>query len=327
MLNHIRKLGGRFIKMIIFLYGQDTYRSREELRKIIEEYKRTNPDWLDFNRIDVSNNEVEIFEQFRQTADTVSMFNQEKLIFIENIFSVSQRTQEEILEFLKKKELKKDRNTTIVFWEGENLPRAELRGKLFKFLKSKAKSQEFKPLKGVQLKNWIKDYVEEQKGKIENPAIEKLVEYVGSDLWRLGNELNKLISYKIRGTKYEIRLEDIELLVKPEIDPNIFEMVDALGYRNKNRVLKIFNQFLERREDEAYLLAMFIYQVRNLVKLKSSGRLDLHPFVIKKTRQQARNFSFDQLKKIYYQLLTIDLDIKTGKTDPKTALELFLTAL
>lgn len=312
--------------MIIFLYGQDIYRSREELRRIVEEYKKArldsarqaNPDWLDFNRIDCRDKEIEIFEQVRQMTDTISMFNEGKLIIIENIFSINQGAQEEILEFLKKRDLGKDKGITIIFWAEE----LDKRSKLFKFLKSKAKSEEFEFLKGNQLKKWIKDYINQQGGKTEAQAIEKLIEYIGKDLWRMTNEINKLINYS-----KTIKAENIELLVKPEIDLNIFEMVDALGYKNKNKVLNLFKQYLEKGQDENYLLSMFVYQIRNLIKVKADGKLDIHPFVILKSKQQAKNFSWDDLKKIYHQLMTIDFEIKTGKTDSKTALEMFLVGL
>ena len=292
--------------MIRFLYGPDTYRSRQELKRIIEEYK-ANKDWLDFTRIDCRDNEV--FQEIRESVDTVSMFDQEKLIVLENAFNL----QEEILEFFKKRDLK---NVEVIFWE----EKPDKKTKLFKFLHKNSK--EFLLLKNNQLKTWIKDYIKEQKGNINNQAIEKLIEYIGKDLWRMTSEINKLINYS-----KTIKAENIELLVKPEIDLNIFEMVDALGYKNKHKVLNLFKQYLEKGQDENYLLSMFVYQIRNLIKAKSGGKLDMHPFVIQKSRQQANNFSWDDLKKIYHQLMTIDFEIKTGKTDSKTALEMFLAGL
>ena len=292
--------------MIRFLYGPDTYRSRQELKRIIEEYK-ANKDWLDFTRIDCRDNEV--FQEIRESVDTVSMFDQEKLIVLENAFNL----QEEILEFFKKRDLK---NVEVIFWE----EKPDKKTKLFKFLHKNSK--EFLLLKNNQLKTWIKDYIKEQKGNINNQAIEKLIEYIGKDLWRMTSEINKLINYS-----KTIKAENIELLVKPEIDLNIFEMVDALGYKNKHKVLNLFKQYLEKGQDENYLLSMFVYQIRNLIKAKSGGKLDMHPFVIQKSRQQANNFEWDDLKKIYHQLMTIDFEIKTGKTDSKTALEMFLACL
>ena len=76
-----------------------------------------------------------------------------------------------------------------------------------------------------------------------------------------------------------------------------------------------------------YLLDRFVYQFRNLIKVKTGGGKALHPFVFKKTQSQASNFSFEELKKIYQKLLEIDLDIKTGRINARTALELFVTKL
>jgi len=306
--------------MIIFLYGQDVYRSREELRKIIQEHEKASLNWFNFVRIDAQDNEVEIFEQIRQTANTVSMFNEKKLVVVENIFLAPEEVQKNILEFLKNKDLEKDKDIMIVFWA----EKVEENNELFKFLKTKTKTQEFKELRSVQLRNWIKNYILEQGGEIEPRAVDKLIEYIDSDLWRMTNEINKLLNYN-----KEIKPENIELLVKPEIDLNIFDMVDALGQKNKQRVLKLFNQQIEKGEDEFYLLSMFVSQIRNLLKIKSTplAKLDLHPFVIRKTLYQAKNFTFEELKKIYYQLMTIDLEAKTGKTDTMTALELFLAKI
>ncbi|MFH1308816.1 MAG: DNA polymerase III subunit delta, partial [Patescibacteria group bacterium] len=192
----------------------------------------------------------------------------------------------------------------------------DLRTKLFKFLEPNSKK--FDLLKGSELRNWIKDYSKD----IESSAIDLLIEYVGSDLWRMSNEIDKLLNY----TK-KIERKDVELLVKPEFDLNIFNMVDALGDKDKKKAISLFKKHLDKGEDPFYLLSMFVYQFRNLIKVRSGGKLDLHPFVIKKTQHQARNFDVDELKKIYHSLLIIDFDSKIGKTDIKTALEMFVVGL
>lgn len=307
--------------MLIFLYGQDAYRSKEELRKMIEKNRIDNSDWFDFIRIDASDKQVEIFNELKQTADTVSMFSQKKLIIIEDVFSLNQESQNEILEFLKKKKIEDDKDITIVFWASES----DVKNNLFKYLKSKVEAGEFKPLQGVQLKKWIKDFIDKQKGSIDNSATEKLIERVGNDLWRMSNELNKLLLHN-----KTIRLESVELLVRPEIDLNIFQLVDAIGYKQKTKALSLFGQYIESGESEYYLLSMIAYQIRNLVKAKTAKDVDLlglHPFVARKTKQQIENFTFEELKKIYHQLMIIDFESKLGKTNITAALELFLANL
>lgn len=297
--------------MILFLFGQDTYRSREKLKGIIEEYRKRHQSGLNLIKIDLSADGVD-FSNFKRAVDTVSMFDEKKLIVLENAF------QKEILDYFKKRKLDSDKDNIIIVWAEEAKPDNEL----FRFLKKKAKVQEFEFLKGNQLKNWIKDYVKKEKANIENLAVEKLVKYVGNDLWRMSNELDKLIAFKKK-----IEEKDVAELVKPEIDVNIFNLIDSLGEKNKKQALKLVRDHLKKGESEMYLLDRFVYQFRNLIKVKTGGGKELHPFVFRKTLQQAKNFTFEELKKIYRKLLEIDLDIKTGRTNPKAALEVFVTEL
>jgi len=310
--------------MIIFLYGQDTYRSKEELRKMIEEMKGlalAGQAWFDFVRIDASDKQINVLQELKQTTDTISMFSTRKMIIIEDIFDLNQDDQEEISELLKKRKIENDKETTLIFWAEE----AEAKSDLSKYLKSKAECKEFKLLEGVQLRNWIKEFISERKGKIDSQAIDKIINCVGNDLWRMSNELGKLLS-----CNQNISTENVDLFIKPEIDLNIFEMVDAIGYKNKAKALKLFNQHLADGADEYYLLSMFVYQVRNLIRVKTAEAIELlglHPFVAKKTGQQAEQFSFEELKKIYHQLMTIDFESKLGKTNVKIALEKLITDL
>ena len=155
---------------------------------------------------------------------------------------------------------------------------------------------------------------------------------MGNDLWQMNNEINKLASYKAGET---INPEDIDLLVKAKIDVNIFKTLDALAQRDKKTALKLLHEHLEQGENEIYLFSMLTYQLRTLLKLKDliekgtpfhdlARQSKLHPFVIKKSSQQLKNFSMDQLKKIYHRLLEIDLQIKTGRLDGLTCLDLLV---
>lgn len=321
--------------MLIFLYGQDTFRSKEELRKMIEKNKESNAEWLDFVRIDAGDKayspgarplgQADVFKELKQTTNTVSMFSTRKMMIIENVFDLDKDDQEEILEFLKESKIEKDENTTLIFWT------EEVGGDLGKHLKLKAECKEFKSLEGAQLKKWIKDFVENQKGSIDGSAIDKLIEGAGNDLWRLSNELNKLITYKMLDVgRPTLTVADVELFIKPEIDLKIFDLVDAIGYKNKIKALKLFNQHINEGDDVYYLLSMVVYQIRNLIKIKTAktiASLGLHPFVAKKSEQQANNFTYEELKKIYRQLMTIDFESKLGKTNARTALELLIFEL
>jgi len=73
-------------------------------------------------------------------------------------------------------------------------------------------------------------------------------------------------------------------------------------------------------------------QVKELQEKNAPGpeipkTLGQHPFVMEKIGQQARNFTMDQLVRIYAHLLDIDVAIKTGEVGDVLALDLLVAEL
>ena len=195
----------------------------------------------------------------------------------------------------------------------------------------------------MKINQWVLKRLKEldPRASIANSALEKLVAFSGGDTHTLNSEIQKLINFadgKI------IKDEDIEKLVTANISIKIFDTIDALGANKKKEAAKLFHEHLKRGEDPFYLFSMFVYQFRNLLKaadLKENSGSDeyeiarvtgLHPFVVKKSLSQIRNFSLagqalDRLKIIYQQLAELDTKIKTGKIDIRLALDKFIVEL
>jgi DNA polymerase-3 subunit delta len=310
--------------MIIFLYGEDTFRSFQKLNEIINHYKEIHKSGLNLRFIDLKE---EGFQEFKDSARTISMFDEKKLLILKNASS-NKNFQEDFLEnskyFLNSDDI-------FLFFE-EGVPESN---KFFKFLDRKVKSQEFKILEGTPLKNWVKKEFEKYGAKIESSVLDELIEFVGNDLWQMENEIKKLVSFK---NGKIIKKEDVESLIKPKIETDIFETVDAISSKNKKRALELLHNHLEKGDSPLYLLSMINFQFRNLLIMKDlteKGKpyytfqktTGLHPFVIKKSCAQAQRFSLLELKKIYQKIFQVDLDIKTGKLDPQAALDLFIAQI
>lgn len=311
--------------MIIFLYGQDTYRSRQKLNEIIEHYKKIHRSGLNFKYFD---GEKLNFQDFKNEVQSVSMFSEKKLIILENIIKNKDFKE----KFLANSKKFLGSENIILFYETEEITEKD---PLFKFLIKNAKSQEFKSLEGQRLKSWIKKEFSNYQTEITSEALEKLIEFVGNDLWQLSNEIKKLVNYK---PKQRIEVKDIELLVRPKFENDIFLTIDAIAGKNKKKALKLIHQHLEKGDSPLYLLSMINFQFRNLLIMKS-GELGhelyanyipipgMHPYVIRKTKQQIKKFTLEELKKIYQKIFQIDLAIKTGKIDPQTALDMFVAEI
>jgi len=308
--------------MTIFLYGEDSYRSRQKLNEIIERYKKIHKSGLSLKFFE----EKELsFEDFRDEFQQTSMFAEKKMIVLKSVFSDREGFKESFLKDSKKFINSKD---IILFFESGEVPRND---SLFKLLKKYGKSQEFEPLEGEQLRRWVKKEFVRLKTKIDGNALIKLIEFVGNNLWQMENEIKKLVSYKLKCPNPEISQRDIELLVKPKIETDIFKTIDAIAVKNKKQAIELIHEHLERGDTPLYLLSMINFQFRNLLIVKSSRfgyeKLKMHPYVIQKSTQQARKFNFEELKKIYQKIFQVDLAIKTGKVEPEVALDLLIAEI
>lgn len=330
--------------MTILLYGPDTYRSRRKLNEIIENYKKVRKSGLNLRFFD--GNKLS-FEDFRSEILSSSMFAEKKLLILKNVFSNAEFKGKFLKDF---KKFVNSQNI-ILFYQEDKVPTDD---KLFKLLKKSGKSQEFGFLKGNSLRAWVKREVGKYKVKIAPEAVNKLIDFIGSDSWRLANEIQKLVSYRASRQRGEggkeceaffdykggkdIQAKDVELLVRPEIDNNIFKTIDALALKNKKKALELLHKHLEKGDSPLYLLSMINFQFRNLLMIRELveknqpyysilRKTHLKPFVIEKSYRMAQRFSLSELKKIYRKIFQADLNIKTGRVEPETALDLFIVEI
>lgn len=307
--------------MLIFLYGPDSYRSRQKLNEILEHYKETHKTGLNLRRFE---GRMLDFQDFKNELQVMPMFQEKKLLVLENVFG-NKKFKEEFLK--NSKNLAKSENV-VVFYQDQEVAHTD---SLFKFLKKEAKSQEFPLLSAQQLRNWLTNEFVQHQASIEPRALDKLIEFVGNNLWQLSNEVKKLVAFK-KGKKIEAK--DVELLVKTKIETDIFKTIDAIALKQKRQALNLLHQHLEKGDSPLYLLAMINYQFRNILAVKDLqekgqpvSRAKLRPFVARKSSQQAQKFSFNELKKIYRRIFEVDYSIKTGKIEPQAALDLLVAGV
>jgi len=323
--------------MVYFFYGEDDFRLKQKINSVVAGYQAKHKSGFNFGYFDLTQ-EGE-WKKLKNFFDSYSMFAEKKLAVVKDLFDVRKDIKEKFLEYLKASGILKTTESFLVV--GQKLERsAERKSKdyvlednkdLFKKLISKAvNAEEFNFLSGVKLEVWIKKQVQERGGQIEAVAVKKLAAFAGSDLWRVSNEIDKLISYK---NSKLILAADIDELVGAKIENDIFKTVDALANRNKQMALSLLHRHLAEGESEIYLLSMLIYQFRNLLLVKSeiergaqfqslTKTIKLHPYVLRKSFEQSKRFTLLALKRIYERLLELDIAIKTGRIEALVALDL-----
>jgi len=316
--------------MILFFYGEDTFRLRQKLKALKEKFVTAS---LGDTNLAVLDGKTITFDEFIRQILAMPFLAKSRLVIVENIMrGKKSAVSGDILEKIPEALVKVPKSTVLVFVE-EGVPDRRLA--LFKKLNQPGQVQEFKLLEPEPLRRWIKKEVENRGGAIDSAVISKLAEYIGNDLWRMTNEIDKLATYNL-----QLTTENIELLVNPQVQANIFNLIDQTARKNLSQATKELYKLLTHGEHELYILTMIIYQYRNLLiikdlmeRIKSNNRwtlakkAGLHPFVVQKSLALMPRYSLEELKQIYGRLLDFDVRIKTGKIEPRVALELLIFKL
>lgn len=339
--------------MIIFLYGEDTYRSRQKLKEIKGRFLReVDPDGSSIIAVDGENATM---EKINEMIGAPSLFTKKRMIIIERLFASKGKTIfDQLYDYFqqssslfkdsgtKKKGTVGDGDNIIVFWD-DIAGKQIANNKFWRFLSKQRYTQNFKILSNTEATNWIKKEVKARGAKIKHQAAFSLTSLLGSNLWQLSNEINKLISYKqsqqkelLAGNKdIIIEVEDVEKLVRGNFNENIFALTDAVSNKRKSLAIKLFEQEIEAGTTESHLIFMVIRQFRILLQVRQSldkghtarkiiSQLGLHPFVVQKCLAQVRNFSLPTLKNILQRLIRIDKEIKSGQAEAKSALGMLI---
>lgn len=321
--------------MIILLYGQDTYRSAQKLREMKDRFirdvdpSRLNCDTIDSVKVSVS--------EIQKSVRAIPFLAKRRLIIFKNI--LSQGGKEFLDSFYSILEdyrlhYNADNSNILVFFESsEKLGRS----KIVKLLKESQYSYLFDPLEGFAINKWIRTEVKDRGGFIDEDAIKELASLLGSDLWVLSSEIDKLIAYAY---DRKIVRDDIKILVNGKFDDNIFHFIDALGSRDKKKSLELLNEQFSSGAHPLYVLTMLTRQFRILLSIQSllsrgkskkdiSLFLGIHPFVVTKFLQNITKYSRDEIKFFYQELVKIDLQLKSGmiKDQGQILFELLVSTL
>lgn len=301
--------------MVLFFYGEDYYRLIQYVQELINRYQKKYPRSFNFYKFDL---EEDDFEKIRNAIKGESFFKQVKFIIIKNPFS----KQSYLEELIKENDIKNRKDfVLLVYQNGSDKILREKNLKLFNFLKEISQIKEFSPLSVQAMKKFALNFLSRQKISIKNDVLNKLIQEIGSDTWRLKNELEKLVSFSKKIGKKIIE-EDSLKLINFKIDQNIFELIDS-AFENKVRALILFENYFAGGGNPSYLLSMIAYQLRNLLAIKEFQekrylyseilrKIKINPYLFRKFYETSKKFEISELKRIFQKLAEFEISLKSG---------------
>jgi len=315
--------------LVIFLYGPDSYRLKQNSHIILDNYRKKHPGGVFFK--------FDLFgaDEIAKVEDAVksgSLFGGVKLIVLKNVF-FNKADSDRIGDLIRSQNLLKEKDVVLLFVENQEGKELTKNKTLFGLLTEKDNMvRNIEYLTGDKLLRWIKSEFVLRKCPVGQDVIRELITNVGNESWALVNEIEKLCNFKTVGI---IKKEDVTLLGFKKTDLNIFDFVDAIAGKNKSRAYEFLFKEIKNGRDPYYLLTMIAYGFRNLLTVKDLSdrgmsldsvvkKTHLHPFVARKAYQSAEKFSLTELRNVYGHLLNMDTGSKEGVINLTDALFTFV---
>lgn len=173
------------------------------------------------------------------------------------------------------------------------------RKKLYKTIKKTGLIFEGKTLYDNKIPEWIKNRSKSMGFTLAQKSIYMLAEFLGNDLAKIDNELNKLKLITPPGV--EVTPEIIEKNIGISKDFNNFELQNAIGERNVQKAHRIINYFAQNPKDNPiffttavlfnFLSKLMIYHsLSDKTKGNVASKLGVNPFFVNDYISAGRNY-------------------------------------
>ncbi len=191
---------------------------------------------------------------------------------------------------------------------------------LIKQIKNVGVVFESNKLRDYQVATWIKKYVTTKKMTIDDRSSLLLAEYLGTDLSKITNAIEKLLINADSSRK--ITADSIERNIGISKDYNIFELQNALGVKDIVKANRIVNYFAANEKNNPFIVTItrlnsYFSKILKFYFLKNKQNdqavaksLGVHPFFVKDYRKASQLYPPKKLVVIIALLREYDLKAK-----------------
>ncbi len=231
----IKQLKSGNPKPIYFLHGEEPFYIDQIVKaattSVLDESER------DFNQTVVYAKDTPPIDVL-DSATRLPMMSERTLVVVREAQEYKKASQWEVFE----KYFESPSPTTVLIF-AHKYKKFDKRSRIYKILKKDAVLFESDGVKDYQLGKWIGDYIKTKDYQITDKATALLAEFLGNDLSRISNELEKLFLLVAPGE--QINEKHIEKNIGISKDYNVFELVNAVLEKNPvkaNKIVRYFGQ-------------------------------------------------------------------------------------
>lgn len=297
------------IKPIYLLMGEEPYYI-DKISEFIEETVLTEEE-RGFNQMVLYGRDVAV-EDIVSNAKRFPMMAERQVVIVKEAQDLS-RTFDKLDDYAKNPQP----STVLVLCY--KYKTVDKRKAVYKAINNTGVVFESKKLYDNQVPDWIKRVLSPRGYTITPKASQLLVEFLGTDLGKINNELEKLQIVLPKNT--QITPEHIEENIGISKDYNNFELRKAIGAKDSVKAFKIVQYFADNPKDNPMvvtvaLLFNFFSQLLQLHGMKDknprsvASALRVNPYFVNEYLDAARNFPMRKVSQVVALLREFDVKSK-----------------
>jgi len=297
------------IKPVYFLMGNEPYYI-DKISEFIEENILSEEE-KGFNQQVLYGRDVTI-EQISDNAKRFPMMAERLVIVVKEAQDLS-RSIEKLVTYV---ENPQPSTVLVICYKYKTIDK---RKKLYKALQKSGVVYESKKLYENQIGEWIRRVLSGKRYQIESKAAVMLVEFLGDNLSKISNELDKLMVVLPEGST--ITASHIEENIGISKDYNNFELRKAVGERNVYKANMIINYFAKNQKANPIIVTISLlnslftqllmyHSLSDKSKNSVARALKVNPFFVSDYSTAAKNYPMRKVSQVIAYLREADVKSK-----------------
>lgn len=261
-------------------------------------------------------------------ARTLPMMADKRLVLVRRFDAMTPTEQNHLAEYLSDPS-----DSACLVMTADKL---DGRSKLGKAAKKKGCLIDAKPLRGRDLREFIRAEATSRDHNIAPQAVETLLDAVGDDLAAIDDAMERLSLFVGAGQRIDADAV-MQCVTRIRVE-SIWSLVDAIGLKDRRKGVAAAQSLLDDREPPLRLLAMVARQLRIVARMRealseglrpqeAAKRAGAPPFKAGDLTESARRFTADSLGDAFTLIAEADRALKGSKRPPDVVLQDAVLAL
>ena len=312
--------------MNYLIKGKDEYAIKAKIKDIMNAYKNSEADVVEFDGLDKDFNMGDLLEE----CNTMSFFADHKFVlyrdplFLEND-EISAKTIGNFLNYIDNS----NPNVDLIMY-AHDVTFKNFK-KYSKKLSNNCRVMTFDTMKHEQYVSLAYGLISQAQLKLSSSIARKLIDYAHGDLFLLKQNINILKTYG-----ENVDEKTLNALIEVPFEESTFDLTNAIFAKDMQQALTILNGFFANNISVQYLIACIAGQLRFLNEISYLNSLHLtvsqmaeitssKDYRIFKTLETINCFKGADFLKLLNDLSDLDQELKSNSNlDPKLRLELFI---